>query len=171
VTRPKVWTPSAPGPWTLPQGSGRPARRNVCRRASWEPARPMRRSGTRSMTFRSVVSVLVRFAVRSFSTDFKAGPAGGRLRRPSSAGNRPPPGTLGRRGLQHGLDPRQPLAPHLLTLPVQERIEHLKRADRIGVAPERHPRSPVRLLEVQVTLGRIGPISASNSIFCWARPP
>jgi hypothetical protein len=36
------------------------------------------------LAFRSVVSVLVRFVVRSFSTNFKAGPAGGRLRRPSS---------------------------------------------------------------------------------------
>jgi hypothetical protein len=36
--------------------------------------------------FRSVVSALVSFVGRSFSTNFKAGPAGGRLRRPSSAG-------------------------------------------------------------------------------------
>jgi hypothetical protein len=44
-------------------------------------------SGTRSMpALRSVVSVLVSFVGRSFSTNSKAGPAGGRLRRLSSAG-------------------------------------------------------------------------------------
>jgi hypothetical protein len=34
--------------------------------------------------FRSVVTVLLRLVVRTFSTNFKAGPAGGRLRRPPS---------------------------------------------------------------------------------------
>jgi hypothetical protein len=38
------------------------------------------------LAFRSVVSALLRELMRSFSTNFKAGPAGGRLRRPSSAG-------------------------------------------------------------------------------------
>jgi hypothetical protein len=38
------------------------------------------------MASRSVVSVLVRF-VEEFLYELKAGPAGGRLRRPSSAAN------------------------------------------------------------------------------------
>src|SRR5215218_5565310 len=88
----------------------------------------------------------------TFLYELKAGPAGGRLRRPSSAGNRSPPGNLGRRGLQHRLDPRQPLAPHLLTLTVDDRVEHLERADRVGIASECHPRSPVRLLEGEAGL-------------------
>ena len=39
------------------------------------------------LAFRSVVSVLVSFAWEEFLYELKAGPAGGRLRRPSSAGS------------------------------------------------------------------------------------
>src|SRR5215204_1742875 len=103
--------------------------------------------------FRSVMSVLVRFAVRSFSTNsrpaLRAAACGGRPR-PATDHQR---GTSGRRALQHGLDPRQPLAPYLLTLTVEDRIEQLKGTNGIGVASERHPRSPVRLLEGEAGLG------------------
>jgi hypothetical protein len=64
----------------------RPGRRGARIGSQFEQA--MRRCGTRSMpVFRSVVSVLVRFVVRSFSTNSRPAPAGGRLRRPSSAGS------------------------------------------------------------------------------------
>src|SRR5437867_8295349 len=59
---------------------------------------------------------------------------------------------LGRLGLQHGLDPRQSLAPDLLALAVEERGEHLERADWDRIALERHLCSLVRPIESQSTL-------------------
>jgi single stranded DNA-binding protein len=68
---------------------GRRQRRPGRRRASSQadPGDATSRRGSSSMPgFRSVVSVRVRFVGRSFLYELKAGPAGGRLRRPSSAG-------------------------------------------------------------------------------------
>jgi len=67
-----------------------------------------------------------------------------------------------RRGLQCGLQAREPVVPDLLTDSGQDGREEFERADWVGAEPDDHRRASVRL--VMVPLGLSGPNLASISI-------
>src|SRR5438128_1639225 len=60
---------------------------------------------------------------------------------------------LGRGGLDHSLDRRQPLTPDPLTYSIQEWREQPEQANRVGITAERDPRSAIHRLEREVALG------------------